>query len=223
MSILGISLPCLDHIYILKASSPVYSKPGNLSFIFLVNGDVPFQSLPAIASVISFLICLKSLIKALRSFVTAASPLANGSSKFFLYQANCALPSFPLPNVLYNNPTKSSADGGMNRSSLPLFLPAFTPRLSLKTSSALTPVLFSIILLNVLLKSSDLTEELKEIFLVFSTSILSISTKASIFVFIFLILAPAFASIFKLVLLGGIEFFRATFLTCCPNEILPGI
>jgi len=39
--------------------------------------------------------------------------LANGSNNTCLYQAFCSSPILPFPKVLYNKPSKSSADGGI--------------------------------------------------------------------------------------------------------------
>ena len=76
-----------------------------------------------------FLRPLKSCIKAVLSFAKFSIALANGLSKWALYQAIWAVPISPLPKVLYNKPTKSSADGGIKKLNLPLFDP---------TTSALT-------------------------------------------------------------------------------------
>ncbi len=64
----------------------------------------------------------------------------------------------PLPNVLYNKPTKSSADGGIKKLNLPLLAPT-TSALTLEyVFSEAIPVLFCIILLKSSLRFNPLVK-----------------------------------------------------------------
>ena len=77
--------------------------------------------------------------------------LAYGSSKCSLNQAMSASPLAPLPRNLYNNPLKSSADGGMKKFVKmlpPLVLPTLFASASETLVSASTPLLTSRIWLN---------------------------------------------------------------------------
>ena len=140
-----------------------------LSFIFLRKflGTIPKD----------FLSPLKSCIILALSFAKFSIALANGFNKWDLYQAIWASPTSPLPKVEYNKPTKSSADGGIKKLNLPLLAPA-TSALTLEyVLSEPIPVLFSIISLKSLLRSSDL---LNLIFACWVLDLTSITLRASL-------------------------------------------
>ena len=137
----AISIPCWSQAITLATSSCVKLS---IAFFFKFLGIAPdFAN--------SFFKALKSFIITTLSVDKSFIPLAYGFNKCSLNQAIWASPTFPLPKNLYNNPVKSSADGGIKNLNLPLPAPivcALAAEYSLYQS---IPVFCS----NILLKSSS--------------------------------------------------------------------